>query len=74
MESGIRNILIISNPEYIDLYKYILGDGSKLGITIRYKKQYNPVGLPDAFILGEKFINREPICLNLGDHILYGKK
>lgn len=73
MSAGIRNILLISNPEHIISYKNLFGDGSKYGITIRYKKQLEPKGIPEAFIIGRDFIKKSPVCLNLGDHILYGK-
>ncbi len=72
IQAGIRDYLIITNPEYLSLYKKLLGDGKKLGLRIRYKIQSKPLGLPHAFILGEKFINNEPVCLNLGDHIFFG--
>lgn len=73
MLAGIREILIISNPEYIDLYKNLFGDGSNLGIKIEYKIQEKPSGLADAFILGEEFIGSDNVCLILGDNVFYGK-
>lgn len=73
MLSDIKDILIISNPEYIDLYKHLLGDGSKLGMTIDYKVQDKPRGLADAFIVGEEFIGKDNVCLILGDNIFYGQ-
>lgn len=73
MSAGIRDILLISNPEHINSYKKIFGDGSQYGIRIRYKKQIKPSGIPEAFIIGKDFIKKSPVCLNLGDHILYGK-
>ncbi|ATW24485.1 glucose-1-phosphate thymidylyltransferase RfbA [Candidatus Formimonas warabiya] len=73
MLSKIKEILIISNPEYIDFYKNLLNDGSKLGIQIKYKIQEKPKGLADAFIVGEEFIGRDNICLILGDNIFYGQ-
>ena len=72
MEAGIRDILLIANPNEEKLFYNLLNDGSHLGISIRYITQPEPRGLPQAFILGEKFINSEPVCLNLGDHILFG--
>lgn len=73
MLSKIREILLISNPEYIDLYKSLLGDGRKLGMTIQYKIQEKPRGLADAFIVGEEFIGKDNVCLILGDNIFYGQ-
>ena len=71
--SSIREVLIISNPEYIDSYRGLLGDGSRLGITIEYKVQDKPRGLADAFILGEEFIGNDNVCLVLGDNVFYGQ-
>lgn len=73
MLSKIREVLLISNPEYIDLYKNLLGDGSKLGMNIQYKIQGKPRGLADAFIVGEEFIGDDSVCLILGDNIFYGQ-
>lgn len=73
MLSKIREILIISNPEYIDFYKNLLGDGSELGMEIHYKIQDEPRGLADAFIVGEDFIGSDSVCLILGDNIFYGQ-
>ena len=73
MLSKIREILIISNPEYIDFYKNLLGDGSELGMDITYKIQEKPRGLADAFIVGEDFIGSDSVCLILGDNIFYGQ-
>ncbi|OOC44210.1 glucose-1-phosphate thymidylyltransferase RfbA [Thermosipho sp. 1074] len=73
MLAGIREILIISNPEYIDLYKKLLRDGSQLGLKFSYKVQEKPRGLADAFIVGEDFIAGDKVCLILGDNIFYGQ-
>jgi glucose-1-phosphate thymidylyltransferase len=73
MLSGIKEVLIISNPEYIDLYKNLFEDGSKLGMKIEYKIQENPRGLADAFIVGEEFIGNDNVVLILGDNIFYGQ-
>ncbi|HPZ18497.1 MAG TPA: sugar phosphate nucleotidyltransferase, partial [Fervidobacterium sp.] len=73
MLAGIREILVISNPEYIDLYKRLLNDGSQFGIQLKYKVQDAPRGLADAFIVGEDFIGDETVCLILGDNVFYGQ-
>ncbi len=73
MLSGIREILLISNPEYIELYKRLLNNGSHLGIDIEYKTQERPRGLADAFIVGEEFIGSDTVCLILGDNVFYGQ-
>jgi glucose-1-phosphate thymidylyltransferase len=73
MIAGIREILIISNPEYIDMYKRLLNDGSHLGLKIEYKIQEKPRGLADAFIVGENFIGEDSVCLILGDNVFYGQ-
>ena len=72
MLSGIRDILIISTPEDIDLYKKLFEDGSQYGLNIKYKIQPSPDGLAQAFILGENFIGNEDVALVLGDNIFYG--
>jgi glucose-1-phosphate thymidylyltransferase len=73
MLSKIKEVLVISNPEYIEFYKNLLGDGSTLGMTIEYKSQDKPRGLADAFIVGEEFIGDDRVCLILGDNIFYGQ-
>jgi glucose-1-phosphate thymidylyltransferase len=73
MLSGIREVLIISNPEYIDNYKQIFGDGSWLGMKIEYAIQEKARGLAEAFIIGEEFIGSDSVCLVLGDNIFYGQ-
>ena len=72
MLGGIREILIITTPKDIDAFKSLLDDGSHLGIKIEYTVQHEPKGLPEAFVLGEEFINNEPVCLILGDNLFYG--
>jgi glucose-1-phosphate thymidylyltransferase len=72
MLAGIREILIISNTEYINSYEELLQNGEKWGIEISYLTQTYPRGLPDAFILGEEFIDNKPVSLILGDNIIYG--
>ncbi|MBE5756517.1 MAG: glucose-1-phosphate thymidylyltransferase RfbA [Clostridiales bacterium] len=71
--AGISDILIISSPEAIDSYKELLGDGKEFGIRIDYCVQESPRGLADAFILGEKFIGDDNVCLILGDNVFYGQ-
>lgn len=73
MLAGIREILIISTPEDIEIYEKLLGDGKKIGLTISYKIQPEPKGLAQAFILGEEFLGTDQVCLILGDNIFYGK-
>ncbi|MCE0561124.1 glucose-1-phosphate thymidylyltransferase RfbA [Limosilactobacillus fermentum] len=72
MLAGIREILVISTPEFMPLFQKLLGDGSELGMSFSYKVQEKPNGLAEAFILGEKFIGDDSVCLILGDNIYYG--
>jgi glucose-1-phosphate thymidylyltransferase len=73
MLSGITEILIISTPEHIDLYKDLLGDGNEIGLDFTYKVQDEPRGLADAFLVGEEFIGDDDVALILGDNIFYGQ-
>jgi glucose-1-phosphate thymidylyltransferase len=73
MLAGIREVLIITNPKEDINFKKILGNGSNFGIKIQYLTQHKPNGLPEAFIIGEKFINKQNIALILGDNFFYGQ-
>ncbi len=73
MLAGIREILIISTPEDTPVYEKLLGNGSQLGLSLSYIIQETPRGLADAFILGERFIEKDNVCLILGDNIFYGQ-
>ena len=73
MLAGIKNILIIINEGQLNQFKKILPEKNNLGIKIQYKEQTQPRGLPDAFILGEKFINTDNVALILGDNFFYGQ-
>ena len=73
MLSKIKDILIIVNKGQLNQYKKILPNGDNLGIKITYKEQNHPRGLPDAFLIGEKFINNQNVALILGDNFFYGQ-
>ena len=73
MLAGIRDVLIITNPNEDINFKKILGNGSSFGIKIQYLAQQKPNGLPEAFIIGEKFINNDDVALILGDNFFYGQ-
>ena len=72
MLAGVKEILIISTPEDLHLYQTQLDDGTQLGISLSYTIQPSPDGLAQAFLIGEEFIDNEPVCLILGDNIFYG--
>ncbi|WP_023648349.1 NTP transferase domain-containing protein [Candidatus Pelagibacter ubique] len=73
MLAQIKDVLIIVNKGQLEQYKKIIPDGKRLGINIEYKEQDEPRGLPDAFILGEKFINNQDVAMILGDNFFYGQ-
>jgi glucose-1-phosphate thymidylyltransferase len=73
MIAGIKDILIISTKDDIPTYQKLLGDGSKIGLSLHYAVQDSPNGIPEAFLIGEKFIENDSVALILGDNIFYGQ-
>ena len=73
MLAGIREVLVISTPRDLPMFRELLGDGSRIGMRLEYKVQEVPNGLAQAFVLGKEFLNGEPGCLILGDNMFYGQ-
>ena len=73
MLAWIKKILIITNPDETTVYKKLLGDGSRFGISLTYKEQKKPEGLPQAFLIGKNFIKKNGVALILGDNFFYGQ-
>ena len=71
--AGIKDILVISTPDALPQYQQLLGDGSQFGIQLHYEMQEKPRGLAEAFIIGEKFIGNDSVCLVLGDNVFFGQ-
>ena len=72
MLGGIREVLVITTPEHLPIYRGLLGDGENFGLEISYEKQERPEGIAQALLIGAEFLDGSPVCLALGDNLLYG--
>jgi glucose-1-phosphate thymidylyltransferase len=72
MAAGIREVLLITSPKYLESFEKVLGNGSNFGMSIQYKTQSRPNGIVEAFLIGESFIKKENVALILGDNIFHG--
>ena len=74
MLAGIREILIISTPEDLPRFNKLLGDGKHIGMSFEYLIQHSPDGIAQALIIGKNFVDKDDVCLILGDNIFYGNE
>lgn len=73
VSAGIKNVLIITNPPDLKIYRKVLGRGTKLGVSIKYLVQKKPLGIAEAFVIGKNFIKKNRVALILGDNVFFGK-
>jgi glucose-1-phosphate thymidylyltransferase len=72
IDCGIREILIITSPGFGGAFRQLLGNGSRFGVTLQYEEQSDAAGVPEAFLIGARFVNNDPVCLVLGDNVFIG--